>query len=241
MMITVSPYGWGSALPVNVQLLLEDTASHLNRLMRNQVGGTVVVVPAPCDDFNPMTHYRPSPNDPFFVQLTARDKRWAQFAYQFSHEFCHVLSDYERLGEGPNGWFQEAICEIASVFTLRRMAERWPSSPPYPNWSDYAGQLASYVENCLSKEERRLPEGMTLSPWLLSEEESLRQDRYQRDKNAVVAYTLLPIFESEPSAWNAIRSLPTSSAMFQAYLIEWHTMVEPADKPFVTLVQSAFQ
>ena len=241
MNLTVAPYGWGTALSIDVQLLLEDTASHLNRLMRDQVGGTVIVVPAPCDGFSPRTHYRPSPNDPFFIQLTTRDKKWAQFAYQFSHELCHVLSDYERLAEGPNGWFHEAICETASVFTLRRMAERWPSSPPYSNWSDYAGQLASYVENCLSKEERRLPVGMTLSPWLLSQEDSLRQDRYQRDKNAVVAYTLLPIFESEPSGWNAIGNLPDSSAMFKDYLSEWNSQVEPLDRPFIERIVRLFE
>ena len=233
MMITVSPYGWGTALPINVQVLLEDTASHLNRLMRDQVGGTVIVVPAPCDDFSPRTHYRPSPNDPFFIQLTARDTYWSQFAYQFSHELCHVLSDYERLGEGPNGWFHEAICESASVFTLRSMAERWRICPPYPGRTDYAESLASYADSYLSREERRVPVGTTLSDWLLSEEESLRQDRYQRDKNAVVAYTLLPILESEPAGWNAIRRLPNSSAMFEDYLREWHSLVEPLDRLFV--------
>ena len=82
---------------------------------------------------------------------------------------------------------------------------------------------------------------MTLSTWLRSEEESLRQDRYQRDKNAVVAYSLLPIFETEPVGWNAIRRLPDSTATFQDYLLEWHRQVEPSDKPFVTLVQSALQ
>ena len=241
MNLTVAPYGWDTALPVDVQVLLEDTASHLNRLMRDPFVGTVVVVPAPCDDFNPMTHYRPSPNDPFFIQLTARDKKWSQFAYQFSHELCHVMSGYERLRGSRNNWFHEALCELSSVFTLRRMAERWPSSPPYPNWSDYAGQLASYAENYLSKEERRLPVGMTLSPWLLSQEGSLRQDRYQRDKNAVVAYTLLPIFESEPAGWNAIRRLPNSSAMFEDYLREWHSLVEPLDRPFVKRILGFFE
>ena len=83
--------------------------------------------------------------------------------------------------------------------------------------------------------------GTTLSAWLLSEEESLRLDQYHRDRNAVVAYALLPIFESEPSGWNAIRRLPVSSAMFEDYLLEWHRQAEPADKPFITLVQSAFQ
>ena len=239
--LTVAPYGWGMALSIDVQVLLEDTTSHLNRLMRDPFVGTVVVVPAPCDDFKPMTHYRPSPNDPFFIQLTARDKRWAQFAYQFSHEFCHVLSGYERLRGSRNNWFHEALCELSSVFTIRRMAERWPSSPPYPTWSDYARQLASYAENCLSKEERRLPAGMTLSTWLLSEEDSLRQDRYQRDKNAVAAYSLLPIFESEPSGWNAIRNLPDSSAMFKDYLSEWNSQVEPLDRPFIERIVRLFE
>ena len=54
-------------------------------------------------------------------------------------------------------------------------------------------------------EKRQLPTGMTLSTWLQSEEEGLRQDRYLRDKNALVAYSLLPIFESDPAGWNFIR------------------------------------
>ena len=35
MNLTVAPYGWGMALSIDVQLLLEDTASHLKRLMRD--------------------------------------------------------------------------------------------------------------------------------------------------------------------------------------------------------------
>ena len=77
---------------------------------------------------------------------------------------------------------------------------------------------------------------MTLSGWLLSEEESLRKDCNQRDKNAVVAYSILPILESEPAGWNAVRGLPNSSAMFKDYLLDWHSQVEPVDKPFVNRV-----
>ena len=82
---------------------------------------------------------------------------------------------------------------------------------------------------------------MTLSTWLWSEEESLREDRYLRDKNAVVAYSLLPIFENDPAGWNAIRRLPASSAMLMDYLLEWHTSVEPADKSFVKRILEAFE
>ena len=56
----------------------------------------------------------------------------------------------------------------------------------------------------------------------------------------MVAYSLLPIFEDDPAGWNAIFSLPDSSAMFRDYLIDWHSQVEPVDKPFVTRISDAF-
>ena len=120
------------------------------------------------------------------------------------------------------------------------MAETWSTNPPYPNWADYSASLASYAEGYLSREERRLPAGMTLATWLQAEEESLRNDCYQRDKNAVVAYSLLPIFESEPAGWNAICRLPASSSMLMDYLVEWEGSVDPQDGPFVKRVRDAF-
>ena len=199
MQLKVVGSNWGDASSYSIEVLLADVASHLSHPFREPLAGTIVVAPTQNADDDPITPYRPSQQAPFTILLSARDSFWSQFAYQFSHELCHVLSDYERLGEGPNGWFHEAICESASVFTLRRMAERWRTCPPYAGRDDYAESLASYADSYLSREARRLPVGTTLSAWLLSEEESLRQDRYQRERNAVVAYSLLPIFESEPS------------------------------------------
>ena len=241
MNIVVAPYGWAEARPRDVEALLGNVASHMKRFLRPSFAGTTIVVPAPCDDWTPRTHYRPSTRDPFFIQLTARGRKWAQFAYQFSHELCHVLSGYEHLRDNPNNWFHETICELASVFTLRRMAEKWLTSPPYPHWADYAESLASYADETLSNKERHLPPGMTLVRWLASEEASLRQNPCQRDKNALVAYLLLPIFEAEPVGWNTIRTLPSSSAMLKDYLREWHSQVEPLDRAFVERIIRIFE
>ena len=239
MNITVVPSGWGLASPRDVEVLLLDTASHLNRLLRIPFTGVLAVVPAPSHDPTPMTHYRSTQNEPICIQLTARDRRWAQFAYQFAHEFCHVLSDYQRLRGNPNGWFHEAVCELASVFTLRRMAERWQTQPPFSDWAGYSGALASYSEDLLACQERKLPQDTTLSSWISSEEESLRASRYQREKNAVVADALLPIFEMHPEGWNAIRSLPDSGAVIKDYLQKWAECVEPVDSQFVNLIIEA--
>ena len=241
MRVRVVGAHWGDASSQSIEVLLTDVASHLTLPFRETPSGIIVVAPTPNAHDDPVTPYRPSRQAPFTILLSARNGYWSQFAYQFSHELCHVLSDYERLGEGPNGWFHEAICESASVFTIRRMAERWRTCPPYPGRTDYAKSLADYAKNCMFKQERQLPAGMTLYEWLISEERSLRQERYLRDKNAVVAYSLLPIFESEPSGWNAIRRLPTSSAMFIDYLSEWHSQVEPIDRPFIERIFGLFE
>ena len=240
MNITVLECDWGGARPSNIESLLKDAARHLVGAFREPPTGSIVVGATPHVDDLPITLFRSSPEEPFTILLPARGRHWSQFAYQFSHELCHVLSDYERLRGSRNGWFHEAICELASIFTIRRMAEAWPTHPPYPNWAGYAESLAGYAEDCLAKDERRVPAGMTLAAWLSSEEEDLRRDRPQRDKNAVVAYSLLPIFESEPTVWNAIRSLPDSSAMFREYLLEWHAWVGPAEKPLVKRILGAF-
>ena len=241
MDITIIGCDWGGAHPSNIEDLLTNVACHLTRAFREPPTGSIVVRATARIDDVPITLFCSSLQEPFTILLPARGRRWSQFAYQFSHELCHVLSDYERLRYSRNKWFHEAICELASIFTIRRMAEAWPTRSPYPNWAGYAQSLASYADICLAKEERQVPTGMTLSTWLLSEEEGLREDCRQRDKNAVVAYSLLPIFESEPTVWNAIRKLPDSSAMFSEYMLEWHAWVESAEKPIVKRILDAFK
>ena len=239
MHLYVSQADWGNAQLNNIEKLLRNTASHLNRLLSLPFDGRIIVTPSPPSG-PPRALHRASSEDPFVIRLSARDRHWCQFVYQFSHEFCHVLSDYERLKNNPNNWFHEAICELASVFTLRRMAERWPTDPPYPNWAGYAKALNQYSQDLLSPAEVQLAAGVSLQNWLSSYEETLREDRYQRKKNALVAYALLPIFESTPTGWNAIRSLPSSSGCLQEYFADWHSLVDLADKDFVAHLSDMF-
>ena len=147
------------ARPSDIQVLLEDTASHLNRFLRSPFVGNIEVVPSPPSDPTPRVPYRPNPDGPFSVQFTARCRSWSQFSFQFAHEFCHILSDYELLRDNPNQWFHEAICEVASVFTLRRMAETWTSYPPFRKWSGYADSLAEYAELVFQAKNRNCLKG----------------------------------------------------------------------------------
>ena len=242
MQLCVLQGDWGNAQPNDIEKLLKDTASHLNRLLRNPFEGIIHVKPSP--EPIPRTLLRTSPDAPFVIWLSVRDRDWCKFAYQFAHEFCHVLSGYEGLEGNPNNWFHEAICELASVFTLRCMTEQWPKHPPYldPEWANYAQALKKYSQDLLSRPQVQLPEGVTLQNWLLSHEETLRRDRYwcQRKGNDLVAYKLLPIFETTREGWNAIRSLPKSSGCLEEYFAVWHSCADAADKDFIARLSKAF-
>ena len=233
-MLTIVVSGeWGVARAANIEKLLSDVASHINGLLRTPWAGEVHVRSAPLSDPTPRTLLRFSKTDPIVIQLACKDRRWNQYAYQFAHEFCHVLSGYEGLEGNPNIWFHETICELASVFTLRRMAERWPTHPPYPNWAGYSKHLLEYAAKRQKREEVQLPIGTTFLDWLSSHESGLRNDRYQRDKNDLVAYALLPVFEEFPSGWNAIRKFPSSSRELKCYLTDWASAADPDDVSFV--------
>lgn len=70
------------------------------------------------------------------ILLSAENKFWCKYAYQFAHEYCH----FQIGGNVPPQlrWFEESLCELASYFFLPRIGDLWKINPPYPNWKDYA-------------------------------------------------------------------------------------------------------
>lgn len=241
MEIRVGPSHWGEGRPSDIEALLRNVASHLLCYIRELMEGSIIVLPTATENDNPMTLYRSTPEDHQIILLQARGRRWSKFSYQFAHELCHVLSRYEKLKCSPNGWFHEALCELASVFVLLSMAESWKVSPPFQHWKDYAQHLGDYANELLARPECQVPRGTSLAQWLSDQEDSLRQDPYQRDKNAIVAYELLPLFQNEPTGWNAVGHLPNSSAKLNDYLREWYTKVDVVDKPFLKRTLEAFE
>ncbi len=145
------------------------------------------------------------------IGLTTQGTFWSQFAYQFSHEFCHALAGHANDWREPwikakkaNHWLEESICETASLFAMRAMSRTWETAPPYPNWKSYAPALGKYAADRMEKTRADRPEGFTFAAWFREHEESMRANSTIREKNNVVALELLPLFEAEPSGWEAM-------------------------------------
>ena len=235
--IHVRGNNWGEGRTQDIQVLLANVASHITKHLREGVSPVIEVWNVP--RHGPMILYRYSGSSTYLILLDTGGRRWAQYSYQFAHEFCHLLSDYERLADSANAWFHESLCELTSVFALRSMAATWETSSPYRNWAAYAGSLRDYADDHLSTVQDALPGDAEVGPWLRGYEPEARKDPYNRKANLIVALRMLPVFERHPEGWNALGRLPASNALIDEYLRQWKEDVHPCDRGFVEQIEDA--
>ncbi|MDE2584356.1 MAG: hypothetical protein KGN39_03080 [Betaproteobacteria bacterium] len=245
--IQVLPGDWGEAEVPEIATLLQAVADTLITRPAQRPRHPIVVSYAAGD---PLTLYAKGSQGEYKVHLSARDRRWSQYAYQFGHELCHILAGYDAGHQGgrgeepaasanPHQWFEEALCETAALYTLRTLAATWEAAPPYPGWEDYSPALQSYAERLLDEPHRRLPQEMPLSAWLRAKEPGLRNHPYLREENEVVANQLLPLFEEQPQGWQALASLnrdqaarPADDDVFR-HLQRWYDNAPAGQRAFL--------
>jgi hypothetical protein len=190
----------------------------------------------------PIVLHRRGPNGEYYVRLDTGHNLWAQHAYQFAHEFCHILCNYAERGH-RNKWFEESLCEMASLFALRRMSETWKTQPPYPNRKDYAGALHKYADERIQK--AQLPAGATLAQWFQLSADELYKNATLREKNTIVAVALLPVFEKQPEHWEAVTYLnvvePREPQDFAAFLRQWRDAAPEKHRAFIGQIARQFE
>ena len=169
----------------------------------------------------PIVLFKRGKNGEYDVRLNTGELFWSQYAYQFSHELCHILCNY-REGKNPNGWFEESLCELASIYSLRRMAETWVTDAPYKNWRGYSKSLHQYAQNLMDK--TRVPKDLGM--WYRLNRELLKENATIREKNRVVSLAMLPIFEADPNIWGSIAYINDAEDRagldLPGYLQAWH-------------------
>jgi hypothetical protein len=219
LVLRVAPDGWGDAGAPDIEKVLRSAGESLAEFFPDRKFPALEVSRS---TDTPITLFKRGPNGEIRVKLNVEGRRWAQFAFQFGHEMGHIVCGFEDY-PNPNAWFEETLCEAASLFVLGRMAESWKERPPYPNWKDYAEALRKYREERMAGS--ALPKGMSLADWYREREASLRKDPTQRELNLKMAAALLPLFEEAPGRWAAVASLNAvrgdASRPFARYLSDW--------------------
>lgn len=238
---------WGTATPADIETVLTSVAGELLRLFPDKQLSPIRVV---TDASGPRVFFDKNAQGEYQVLLDVKDTRWDQFAYQFSHELCHIVSNHDHKAITDHGlardnqWFEESVCEAVSILTLQRMTASWQQSPPYPEWREYAPAFQAYAARLLQQRHRELPAGLTLAQWYRDNRAVLRSDPYHRDKTELVANALLKVFERDPLCLCAIAYLndetSATSSSFEEYLKSWCRCCPKAQREAVRQAMALF-
>jgi hypothetical protein len=213
---------WDLDDPSQVTNILSETATYIYTHLRDSPRFDIVV--GHDRERGPISLYRPSDEDFDRVLLSNTPLEYRpQIMYQFSHEFCHVISDYNRIRstDSKNEWFHEVLCELASIFVLHSTGEP---------------ELKKYIDDYLGDSRDLLAGIEDFGSWILSKEEGLRTrtaGRHDRKTNAVVAYQLHPLFRQYPTIWNTLWHLPQSDSNLTDYIEEWKQAIDDRDSPLL--------
>ncbi len=233
----VEPGEWGASSVSDVKKVCESAAMMFTPHLKS---GVVAPLLIQNNGSGPITLYRRGANNEHIVRLDTRDRAWAQLAYQFSHELCHVMCNYRNV-KNEQLWFEETLCEVASIFALRQMGKAWKTDAPYSNWKSYSVSLIDYAKNRLTAVDQSSD---TLEEIYLDNREELNATAINRDVNNMLACKLLPIFENFPAGWEAVRYLNRGPAeenrSFEGYLRAWHGRVPEAQKALVNEIAAGF-
>ena len=215
-----------------------------NQLLKHMEGVPALTVQVSRSPQGPIALFKRGEDGEYQVRLATEKTFWAQYAYQFSHEICHVLCGYENDYRG-NLWFEESLCETASLYCLRAMSRDWRTTPPYGNWRSYSPALLDYADNIQKGREDYLEILRTGLPGYYRKHAShLCKNPTDRKKNGAIALVLLNLLERNPEHWNAIRWLNSSPSpegeTFLQYLTKWFYAVPGKHTDFVESIASLF-
>lgn len=172
---------------------------------------------------------------PYQIRISAHDTYWCQYVYQFSHELCHVMTNFDRHKEHKHKWFEESLCELASLFVLHRLATVWKERPPAeiidaaefaPHFRTYADDVGNDIGN-VKTDRRDLPQ------WLTKHIDTLEANPFNRELNRILAVAPLDRFLEDPSLWRDCGWLdhwdPSANATFRDYLDSWAALLHEKD------------
>lgn len=241
--IQVDRQGWGGGDARRIAVVLRAVAAEL---LSKFPGRPLAPIRVSHSMLAPVALYERGPGGEILIELAASGADAGPYVYEFAHELCHVLSNHERHPQHDvtreHQWFEEALCEAASLYTLKSLAQAWQTAAPNDELAAAAPQLRQIAERFEQESHRKLPAGTTLASWYRASAEQLARGAYQRDSNEVVANLLLPLFEENPELWEAIGflNLDAPGTTFQQYLQTWLDNAPPRYQDAIRYTMTLF-
>ncbi len=218
--LTVENGNWGGVSLKTINAVLESAYTVLTKAFEKKPEDVIHVTR--WSQEYPFVVYK---QRPYLVYLSAQNSYWSQYVYQFSHELCHVLTNFDRAEKHKHKWFEESLCELASLFVLRRVAQTWAEYPPVGihKAAEFADNHRKYAECVEAKHRKSSPQN--IPEWFDKNIHTLERFSEERNLNGVVAIVLSSYFEKDFSLWNECGWLNRWNAekdeSFSDYLDSW--------------------
>lgn len=193
---------WGDTDINRLKVVLNAVIEVFDSLKVASVGyKKVYVLPTNSDMISPWTERGKVQYN--VIYLSARSTYWCQYVYQFAHEYCHYLISNSYELKYTTLWFEETICELSSIFCLRKIARNWSVNPPY-GFRDYVQYIIPYAQDIID-ETKRIQTRANI--WIKRNEyllQDIRNREYPRELYSSLAVHLLPYFEQTQELWKML-------------------------------------
>ena len=218
-LVTVENGNWGATSLRAIQAVLASAAEVLTEAFGRPPDAPIRVAPWSMD---PQVFHD---QRPYQVRLSARDRYWSRYVYQFSHELGHVMTNFDAHKGHKHRWFHESLCELASLFVLHRLADVWAEEPPdgVPDAAGFAPNHRTYARDMADRYPRIGRAGFR--DWLSAHLAALEANPCEREPAGAVAVLLLDSFRADPTLWRDCAHLdlwnPADDPTFGDYLASW--------------------
>jgi len=224
---------WGASLPGAAQAVLShmrDASISGVRVVSDRQPERIRVDNYAREPPHIWLHFDHKPFAWIIVDIGERD--WSRLAYQFGHEFGHVMCNiWSPEGNSANpsaaAWLEEALAEAVSIRGLGALADRWATNPPFPNDQAFAGAIRQYRDHLVTKYRTSAAEaGATdLKAWFRGNREVLAANGDIGGPTSAAVSAVLAEMTTDPAGIEALGALnrwpPQSGLSLEDYLSLW--------------------
>lgn len=105
-------------------------------------------------------------------------------------------------------WFEETICELASMYHLNKIHSLWSQYPDFSIQFQYSPSLRGYLDNLLNRNSHREDAGSLLQ--FLQVSHCVEPQTYHRYYYNALAAKIYPFFLQNPKLWRIIPRIGNS-------------------------------
>jgi hypothetical protein len=178
------------------------------------------------------------------IYLDIQKSDWCKCIYEFSHELCHHVINTSFFQEKNTfRWFEETICEVAAIYFLYEIANKWRRSS-YTSWALYSSVICDYANAIKSKSKLRDVSSETFRDSFRLMSPVLFNEPCRRDYNRDIAVKLLPIFQKDPKTWRIIQHIhcikTPQEKDLKLFIENWGNIVPASLRKYVANIDEVF-